>query len=155
MRYKKTVWVMDIYNYLTYLHQCLDQLVPKFPWLENYIAPVQHWDWLDTSYPHPDQSRTPRDLAVDWVVRQDIDRMFYLLANNHTRNSEYENVYHELITHFDIQSYAFREIFMPHLYHYGEVHPGRIWRHHCWLYVECEVTTQTLEQYALHPNATA
>lgn len=154
MRYKKTVWVIDLYDYLTYLDECLDQLVPQYPWLSDKTPINKGWSWEHATQVTEDD-RTQRDFLLDWIIRQEVHEMFYMWASNHYHHSDYEDLHNKLVSQFDIHQRAYRDIFIPNFYGYGDLHPGRIFRHHCWLYVECEVLATVLEQYAISPNATA
>lgn len=152
-KYRKTVWVIDIHEYLTYLEGCLDTLANKYPWLLDKTPVDRGWrEYLPYAV---EPNRTQRDFLLDWIIRQEMHEVFYLWASNHYHSSDYDEVHNTLVANFDIHTRAAHDIFIPNIYGYGDLHPGRIWRHYCWLYVECEVETTTLEKYAISPNATA
>ena len=146
MAYKKTVWVIDIFDYLTFINECLDQLSFKYPWLRLCST----GGWFDREV-----NTEQREDLIDWIIRQQIHEMFYLWPTNHYRSFDCEHVHAELVAHFPLHTRTRHDIFIPNMYCYGDIHPGRVIRRECWLYIECEVTTSTLEQYALSPNATA
>lgn len=153
MTLRKTVWVIDVYDYLALLEECLNQLVPKYPWLADRSSIDSRWNWM-YSVKASDRERTQRDFLIDWLIRQEIHEMFYLWAENHHRSTDYEIIHHELLTRFDLHTRTVHGIFIPHMYGHGDIHPGRMWRYDCWLYIECEVSESTLEKYAASPLAT-
>lgn len=150
MAYRKTIWMLDIHDYLIYIQQYLDQLVPRHPWLAMAAPIDKHWRWL---YSSNNETLTQRDCLIDWIVREEIHQSLYLRASNHYPQEEFQLVYDWLVSNTELSYRTHHDIFIPKFY--GDLHPGRVWRQSSWLYFECEVEHHVLEQYALSPNATA
>lgn len=151
MQLQKSVWVIDINDYLVYLEECLDQLSSRWPWLTDHQPIDLHWHWQDAY--RIGQNPTQRSELIDWIIQQEIYDVFYLNRPPSTYHPDFHIVHNHLVEEFDLHLYTGRFIFIPKFY--GDVFTQQIHRQSCWLYIECEVDKPQYSDYALSAITTA
>lgn len=135
MNYLRTVWVLDVFDYLTHIDQALDALVLRYGWLGEISRTDLHGDWTDIIRLQEEREhKTRRDYLIDWIIREEIHEAHYIQTNQHHRNAEFMKIHHELLHHFDLRQHTYNCLLMPTFY--GDIFPVSIRRQTCWLYIE-------------------
>lgn len=145
MASQKSVWVLDINDYLLYLEACLDRLVLVYPWLGDHQPIDRHWHWQDAQ--RIGQNPTQRSQLIDWIIEREIYDVFYLNRPPSTHHPDFQVIHNHLVVEFDLNLYTGRYLFIPKFY--GDTFTQNIHRQSCWLYIECEIDKPRYSDYAL------
>lgn len=146
MSYTRTVWVLDIYEYLEVIETYLNRLSRLYPWLNDRSPIDRSWTWWQRN---PDERKTQRDLLIDWIIEKELDDVFYL-CSNYPRVPEFEQVHNSIMADVDLNRLTSRLIIIPKIY--CEIHVVSIRRHAFWLYIEADIANPTKPEYVLQPT---
>jgi hypothetical protein len=129
---KRSVWILDIHDFLKYLETAFSQLGSKFPWLLDTRAIDQNYPWTATQ--RFTEHRTQRDELIDWLIRKYLAEMHYIDQGLDEYSPEFNEVLDYLWEHHDYPRQARQYFWFPFLV--GHLHAHAIYRQSIWLYVD-------------------
>jgi hypothetical protein len=132
MAQKRSVWILDIYDFLTYLERVLDCSADRFPWIIDHQPLDLNYPWTAVNRFQP--SFTQRDVWIDWVIRQRLSDVHYIEAYREDDHPEFQMLLDHLRTHHDYDTETRLHFYFPRLL--GDIHTHAVHRQSCWLYVE-------------------
>lgn len=148
MRLTRTIWVLDINDYLTYIEQCLNQIAFRYPWITDNSPIDRNWRWKDAY--RVDDPTSQREELINWIITQELYEVFYICPAMHVqRHPEFSRVHNELVCHFDLHDRTGKQVFIPKFY--GDIQTHSITRQACWLYIESDVSQTQLGNHVLPP----
>jgi hypothetical protein len=129
---KRSVWILDIRDFLMYLETAFYHLAPKFPWLLDNNSIDQNYPWTATHrFTEP---RTQRDELIDWLVRKYLAEIHYIDQGLDEYSPEFHEVWDHLVEYHDYPRLSRYYFWFPFLL--GHLHAHEIYRQSTWLYVD-------------------
>lgn len=137
MPYKRSVWVLDIHEYLAHIEASLDRLAYQHTWLGDRSPINQNWHWKDAS--RVDLEKTQRDALIDWIIEEELSNLFYLSTASHMRSgsTEFMQLHNRLVCEFDLNQFSVAYLIIPKIY--SDIHVASFYRQNNWVYLECDI----------------
>lgn len=124
MRVKRAVWILDGLFYIQYLEECFQKILDTHPWLiQPYDSPSRQGNWNWRAEINTDRSSvlpTRRDGLINWIIREELEKRYYLGVQNHISIQEFEEIHHRLVNEFDLELHTWRFLPVPRIRNYVE-----------------------------------
>lgn len=136
-RLQRSVWVLDINDYILYLEDCLYRISPKFPWLLDSQPIDRNWTWRHTDRFTVD--KTQRDYLIDWIIKHFLREVYYFDTGNDW-NEDFHDVFNVLCSDYALHESTKYYLSIPHVY--GDIFTPQVFRQSCWVYIEADIDPQ-------------
>lgn len=137
MPFKRSVWILDIYDFLKHLESVLPRCAHRFPWVLDATPIDQNYPWTATQ--HFRTSTAQRDVWIDWVVRRQLAEVYYIEQFRVESQPEFEALLNYLREYEDFERQVRYYFYFPTIL--GDIHTHAIYRQSSWLYVELTFDT--------------
>jgi hypothetical protein len=145
-RLQRSVWVLDINEFILYLEDCFYRISPRFPWLLNSDPIDRNWPWTETDRFTKD--KTQRDHLVDWIIRKYLRELHYFDLGQDEHNEDFTQVFQVLIDEYDLHELTKYYVTVPNIY--GDIHTHQVLRQSCWLYIEADIDPKQQLPHHIH-----
>lgn len=97
------IWILDCSNFMEYLEQAFHRMSARFPHLHGARKGFE-WGWRTACLLRDDDRGgfTQRDDLINWIIREQLERIYLFEVRGHYKATEYIAVHNELVCNHDL-----------------------------------------------------